>query len=126
MSLFSWITGSSKSAEKAVDGVVNGLDAMFFTDEEKSRANMKALELKIEFARATAGMSISRRIIVVMVSAAWLLLVILAAGLGLWLGKDAAQVAWLIELLTDVVMQPFSIIVGFYFLAQVAGAARGK
>jgi hypothetical protein len=126
MSLFGWITGSSKSAEKAVDGVVNGLDAMFFTDEEKSQANMKALELKIEFARATAGMSISRRIIVVMVSTAWLLLVMLAAGLGLWLGKDAAQVTWLIELLTDVVMQPFSIIVGFYFLAQVAGAARGK
>ena len=126
MSIFSWITGSSKSAEKAVDGVVNGLDAMFFTDEEKSQANMKALELKIEFARATAGMSISRRIIVVMVSAAWLLLVILAAGLGLWHGKDAAQVTWLIELLTDVVMQPFSIIVGFFFLAQVAGAARGK
>ena len=126
MGLFSWITGNSKAAEKAVDGVINGLDAMFFTDQEKSVANLKALELKIEFARATAGMSISRRIIVVMVSTAWLSLVILAAGLGLWLGKDAAQVTWLIELLTNVVMQPFSIIVGFYFLAQVAGAARGK
>lgn len=126
MSIFSWITGTSKSADKAVDGVISGIDAMFFTDEEKSRANMKALELKIEFAKATAGMSISRRIIVVMVSSAWLLLVLLAAGLGIWLGKDANSVRWLIELLTDVVMQPFSIIVGFYFLAQVVGNARGK
>ena len=124
MSIFGWITGNSKSAEKAVDGVVNGIDAMFFTDEEKSVANLKALELKIEFARATAGMSISRRIIVVMVSGAWLLLVLLAAGLGIWLGKDAASVQWLVEILKDVVMQPFSIIVGFYFLAQVVGNAR--
>ena len=126
MSIFSWITGSSKSAEKAVDGVVSGIDAMFFTDEEKSQANMKALELKIEFARATAGMSISRRIIVVMVSSAWLLLVMLLAGLGVWLGKEAPAVDYLFRLLTDVVMQPFSIIVGFYFLAQVVGNARGK
>jgi hypothetical protein len=126
MSLFGWITGNSKSAEKAVDGVVNGIDAMVFTEEEKSHANMKALELKIEFARATAGMSISRRIIVVMVSAAWLLLVLLLAGLGMWLGKDAPAVDYLFKLLTEVVMQPFSIIVGFYFLAQVVGNARGK
>lgn len=126
MGIFSWITGSSKSAEKAVDGVVNGIDAMFFTEEEKSHAAMKAFELKIEFAKATTGMSISRRIIVVMVCTAWLLLVMAAAVLGVWLGKDAPSVRYLIELLTDVVMQPFSIIVGFYFLAQVVGNARGK
>ena len=124
MSIFSWITGNSKSAETAVNGVVNGIDAMFFTDEEKSAANMKALELKIEFARATAGMSISRRIIVVMVAGAWLFLVLLLALLGVWLGADSPSVKHLMALLIDVVMQPFSIIVGFYFLAQVVGNAR--
>ena len=124
MSIFSWITGNSKSAEKAVDGVVNGIDALFFTDEEKSKASLKALELKIEFARATAGMSISRRIIVIMVSAAWLLLVLLLAIMGVLLGQESPAVEYLFRLLTDVVMQPFSIIVGFYFLAQVVGNAR--
>jgi hypothetical protein len=88
MSLFGWITGNSKSAEKAVNGVVDGIDAMFFTEEEKSQANMKALELKIEFARATAGMSISRRIIVIVVSAMWVLACVLLMALGLWMGKE--------------------------------------
>lgn len=124
MSLFSWLTGNSKAAETAVDGVVNGIDAMIFTDEERSQANMKALELKIEFARATAGMSISRRIIVVVVAGAWLFLVLLLAALGLWLGKEAEGVKYLFELLRDVVNEPFMIIVGFYFLAQVVGNAR--
>lgn len=126
MSLFGWITGNSKSAEKAVDGVVDGIDAMFFTEEEKSQANMKALELKIEFARATAGMSISRRIIVIVVSAMWVLACVLLMALGLWMGKEAAQVKWMLELLKDVVNPPFMIIVGFYFLTQVVGNARRK
>ena len=126
MSFFSWITGNSKAANTAVDGVVNGIDAMFFTEEEKSQASMKALELKIEFARATAGMSISRRIIVVVVSGAWLLLVLLLAGIGLVMGRDAPPVAYLFELLRDVVNDPFMVIVGFYFLAQVASKARGS
>ncbi len=124
MGILSWLTGNSKAADKAVDGVIDTVDALVFTEEEKSKANMMALQLKIEFAKATAGMSISRRIIVVVVTFAWLFLVLLLAGIGLWLGKEAAGVKWLYELLRDVVNDPFMIIVGFYFLAQVVGNAR--
>jgi len=126
MGLLSFLTGQSKTAEKVVDGAISGLDAMFFTDEEKSVANQKILDWKLSYASATQGMSISRRVITFTISAAWLLLVLLTVAVGLMFGGDSAAVAFLMKILIDVVMQPFSIIVGFYFLAHVVGNARGK
>ena len=124
MGFFSFLSGKSKTAEKVVDGVVDGLDAMFFTEEEKSQANLKVLEFKLQYAAATQGMSIARRVITFTISAAWLFLVLLTVVVGLTLGGDSAAVGFLMKIMTDVVMQPFSIIVGFYFLAHVVGNAR--
>ncbi len=124
MGMFSWLTGSSKTAEKVVDGISSGMDMMFFTKEEKSQANQKILDWKLEYARATAAMSISRRVITCSVTALWVILVILLVLFGLGAGPDSVAVKWLFRVMTEVVMQPFSIIVGFYFLAHVVGNAR--
>ena len=124
MSIFSFLTGTSATAEKAVDGIVSGLDAMVFTDEEKSQASMKVLDFKLKYAEATQGMSISRRVIAFTLCAAWLLLVLITVGIGLFFGGDSTEVKFLMKIMTDVVMQPFSIVVAFYFLAHVVGAAR--
>ncbi len=126
MGLFSCLTGNSGAAEKAVDGAVKGLDALFFTEEEKSQASMKLLELKVDYAKHTAFMSVSRRVIVVSVCAVWTLSVVLMLVLGLFFGVDSPMFQAIKTVLVDVVMQPFSIIVGFYFLAHVASKARGK
>ena len=124
MGIFSFLTGQSSTAEKVVDGAIDGIDAMFFTDEEKSVANQKVLDWKLKYATASQGMSVSRRIITFTIAAAWLLLVLLTVAVGLMLGGDHAKVTFLIKIMVDVVMQPFSIIVGFYFLAHVVGNAR--
>jgi hypothetical protein len=124
MGFLSFLTGQSSTAEKVVSGAISGIDAMFYTDEEKSVANQKILDWKLSYASATQGMSISRRVITFTISAAWLLLVLLTVAVGLLLGGDSAQVKFLMAIMTEVVMQPFSIIVGFYFLAHVVGSAR--
>ncbi len=41
MGWLSFLTGESKTAEKVVDGAISGIDAMFFTAEEKAVANQK-------------------------------------------------------------------------------------
>lgn len=125
MSWFSWLTGNNKTAEKAVDAAVNSVDALFFTEEEKSAAAMKALELRIDFAKHTSKMSISRRVIVVAVSGVWTLAVVLLLALALFAGLESQAFKAVKAVMVDVVMQPFSIIVGFYFLAQLASKARG-
>ena len=124
MSIFSFLTGSSKTAETIVQGAVSGLDAAFFTDEEKSVASQKILDWKLQYASATQGMSISRRVITFSLSFAWLLLVFVLIAVGLLFGKDAAQVKFLLEIMRDIVNPPFMIVVGFYFLAHVVSNAR--
>jgi hypothetical protein len=124
MGWFSFLTGQSSTAEKVVDGAISGIDAMFFTQEEKSVANQKILDWKLKYASASQGMSISRRVITFTIAGAWLALVLLTVAVGLLLGGDHAKVTFLMNILVEVVMQPFSIIVGFYFLAHVVSNAR--
>ena len=124
MGILSFLTGESSTAEKVVDGAISGIDAMFYTDEEKARANQQILDWKLQYASATQGMSISRRVITFTISAAWLLLVLLTVAVGLLMGGESAEVTFLMKIMVDVVMQPFSIIVGFYFLAHVVSSAR--
>lgn len=126
MKWLSWLTGNSAAAEKAVDGVVAGLDAMIFTEEERSAVNLKIMDFRIRHAEATRDQSISRRVITFVVTGMWALTVLILIGLGIALGKDAASVKFVFETLKDIVNPPFMIIVGFYFLSQVVSKARGK
>lgn len=126
MGWLSFLTGGSRTAEKVVDGVSGGLDMMFFTDEEKSQASQKILDWKLEYAKATAGMSINRRIIVFAVTTLWSASVMLLTGCGLWLGGDHLSTLFLFDVMKEIVMVPFSIIVGFYFLAHVVGKNKGQ
>ena len=124
MGFLSFLTGQSSTAEKVVDGAISGIDAMFYTDEEKAQANQKILEWKLQYASATQGMSISRRVITFSLSFAWLLLVFVLITVGLIFGKEAAQVEFLLDIMKDIVNPPFMIVVGFYFLAHVVNNAR--
>jgi len=114
--------GSSKTTEKIVDGVVDGLDALVFTDEERSAANMKVLEFKLKYAATTQGQNVARRIIACGITLMWILVGLMYLALVL-LGKpDMAKAVY--DFLKDVVMTPFSIILGFYFLTHLV--SRGK
>lgn len=126
MGWFSWLTGNSDATEKAVEGVSSLLDNAFYTEQEKGQVGLKMLEFKMEFARTTQHMSISRRVITFVVTAMWALVVLILIALGITLGKDAASVKFMFETLVDIVNPPFMIIVGFYFLSQVVSKARGK
>ncbi len=121
MSLFSWLTGGSDVAGKAVDGVIDTLDALVFTDEEQSQANLKVLEFRIKFAEATQKQSISRRIIATIVTSAWLIILFAACGAGYYDVTDGSYSEFLFNVLKDNVNDPFQIILAFYFLAHIAG-----
>jgi len=120
--MWDWLIGTPKNVEKAVDAVINTGDALFFTDEEKSVASQKILDWKIEYAKATQGQSIARRIIAVGVTGMWCLTGITAL-IASYFG-NVPYAEYVMKFLVDVVMQPFSIIVGFYFLAHVVGSKK--
>ena len=63
MGILSFLTGSGKAMDTAsnvVDGAISGIDKLWFTDEEKSQASSKVLEIVLERARIAGGESTVR------------------------------------------------------------------
>ncbi len=114
--------GGGKTTDKIVDGVIDGVDAMFFTDEEKSVANQKVLDFKLEWMKATQGQNIARRIIAVGVTAMWLLAGLIILGAQAFGHVEFSKFAF--TYLKDVVSTPFAIIIGFYFAAHIMGKLK--
>lgn len=120
--LLSFFTGTSTVAEKAVDGIIAGADALVFTEEEKSVANQKLLDWKLQWLQLTNPQNKARRIIAFGVVALWMLLILVgvtARGF-----KDVEFSSYVFKVLTDVVSIPFSIIIGFYFAAHLVRAGK--
>jgi len=56
---------SPSSADKAVDGIYNGIDNMFYTDEEKAVAQQKRIETKLNLLPLFEPFKIAQRIIAI-------------------------------------------------------------
>ena len=105
--------------ETATDAVVNTGDMLVFTEEEKAIANQKLLDWKLEYQKATSPQNLSRRYIAVIISVQLCFLVALVTGLSVF-GRTL-EADYVFKILSEVVMQPFSIVIGFYFLSHVVG-----
>ena len=120
------IFGSSKNTETIVDGAVSGLDKMFFTEEEKAEANQKLSEWYLTYLAATQPQNLARRLIALVIVWLWWVLValgVIVRGIELWIlgvvESEALYSEFIFNVLVEVVMQPFSIVIGFYFLTHV-------
>ena len=105
------------STEKVIDGAVNGIDKLFFTDEEKSDASAKILDWKLKYLDATKPQQVSRRFIAIVITLLWAVLVV-AMLVAKALGADS-YAEYAVTVMKDIVALPFSIILGFYFLAHL-------
>ena len=121
MSLFSWIAGGGTLATKTIDAVIATGDALVFTDEEKSVANQKTLDWVLQYMAATNAQNVARRIIAIMVVLTWMVILLAACVAGYFNRTDSSYAHWLLEILKDVIANPYNIIIGFYFMT---GAIR--
>ncbi len=115
MGLFSWLTGGSGAAEKAVDGIYNGVDKLFYTDEEKASDYSLRNKLYIEYQKATMPQNVARRIIALMVVGNWLLLINVSIVL-IIAGSD--KVAAVVNLMAYV-STASTVIISFYFYKRI-------
>jgi hypothetical protein len=108
----------SETTDALVDAAIKTGDALVFTDEERSDASMMLLKLRIEYAKATTGSRLARRVLAVMVTSCYLFWFSVAAGLYIAGMTDAAdKVA---ELLTSLAVGgSFVTIISWYFFAGV-------
>jgi len=92
MSFWSWLTSTPKAVdtglkvvEKAVDGIISGIDKAVYTPEEKAIASQKATETIIEMWKVVANenseQSIARRTIAMMVLKVYFSLMLLGVAI---------------------------------------------
>lgn len=116
-SFISGIFGKGDNISKGLDMVDKGLDALVFTDEEKSVANQTILDWKLKWISATGAQSVARRVIAYVIVALWALMVVLAVSLTLLEMPEKGK--FLFEVLRDIIHWPFITIIGFYFAAHI-------
>lgn len=97
-----------------IESGVKAVDSAFFTDQERAA-------VLVEFAKATTPMAMARRVIAFAVTALWVLGVLICGAL-LFVESDKYGV--MAGFMAETINTPFSIIMGFYFLAHVV--QRGK
>lgn len=123
MGILSRIFAKPEDATKIIDSAVKGLDAIFFTQEEKSVANQKLSEWYLKYLAATESQNLARRFIAMVVVLLWALLVVLGIMIR-WFNESMSD--FIFKILVDVVMTPFSIVIGFYFLTHAVRAYTNK
>lgn len=123
MGFFSRLFSSNDTVSKATDAVISAGDALFFTDEEKSRANQKKLDWVLEYHKASKGSNLARRFLAVMFVGVFLFLILVCAALILL--KQPELFKQMYELIKDTLIQPISIIIGFYFLSGMVNTWSG-
>jgi len=116
VNIFAAIFGSKKNTETLVDGAVKGMDALFYTDEEKAEGMAKTRDWFLRYLEASQPQNLARRFIAIVVVGMWAFLVLLAAIAWQW-SQDYAD--YVFSVITDAVLTPFNIIIGFYFLAHL-------
>lgn len=121
--IFGAIFGSRKNTETVVDGAVNGLDKMFFTKEEQAEHALKAGDWFLRYLEATQPQNLARRLIAVIIVLLWAILIV--AGVSLY-KIDPGYSDYIFNILADVVMNPFLMVMGFYFAAHVVRSWQGQ
>lgn len=117
--------GNEKAVTSAAKGIYNGVDAIVYTEEEKAEMRLKVLSWVNEYMAATTGQNLARRLIAIVITALWAFLMLL--GIALELLGLSDQSDYVLQMLVDNVLQPFSIVVGFYFLTHaIKGLNRPK
>ena len=118
MGILSFLTGSKKAMDTAgnvVDGVISGIDKLWFTDEEKSQASVKVLDVVIERVKLAVSessvRSMTRRIMAIMFCGTFLFLLLMTAFVYPWF-KDWAEHLFECAI---VLKNPIIAIIIFYF-----------
>lgn len=129
MSFFDWFKAGPDAAKQVLEAGISGIDALVYTDEEKSAARQQLLttwvDLQKSLGEETTVRSITRRLLAMMAMVSFTLLVLVAAGLYPW---DQNYAKFLLELAESKFGWIVVTVVGFYFgppmIARAISAAK--
>jgi hypothetical protein len=127
MGLWKSIFSAPEVLSKGTDAVIKAGDALVFTDEERSEANLMLLQWTLKYHEASKGSNLARRLLAIMVVGVFLFLILVVAGLYM-IGADV-MAAKLFALVSDTLDWPVATIIAFYFTSGIVrefSASRRK
>lgn len=133
--LFGGSSNNKDIAEKAADGIYNGLDKLIYTDEEKADALMEGRKLFLKFVDKAYDQnsirSVTRRwlaFLVVAPTMSTVCLMVVVRGIAVFLEAPGATIQYAAFLFETVqVLAPWTGgVLAFYFGAHLIGAWRGR
>ena len=123
--------GSTTALDEVVSGVSRGIDALVYTDEERSvdaaKSRSEARSMLIEWMATTTGQNLARRLLAVMITGVWLTQYMASMALNLiaiWVQRpdewqeSAVLVGGYAERMNGAMM----LILAFYFAAPHMGS----
>jgi hypothetical protein len=131
MSFWGKLFGSDKALSGVVDGITNGIDKIWYTDEEKSedaaKAKRDAAGFLINWMESTKGQNLARRFLAMMITFVWLVQYLIAKALliaAVWVGdpKQLMESAAVISADAQSMTGAMMLILGFYFAAPHMGS----
>ena len=133
MSFWGRLFGSDEATGKLIDNVSNGLDKLWYTDEEKAedaaQARTEARGVLLDWMKNTQGQNLSRRLIALSITFVWLFLHLVTAIMSvssIWLDVEmATKIKESAELLGEFngdIVPAVMLILGFYFAAPHMGS----
>lgn len=121
MSFWTRLFGDSDTVREIVSGAKAGIDMAIYTEEERAIAAKDVLEFRLRYMEATNPQNVARRAIALLIVGLWAVLVLI--GVLAWPVSEAFS-THVFRVLDEVVNQPASIIVAFYFLTHVVRSAK--
>lgn len=124
MNVLKLLFGSPDAAVKTAGTIAKGIDAMVFTDQEKSEHKAKAMEWLGKYMESTQGQNLARRMIAMVVTIQWALMLNVAVLLQL-LDSDAKS-QYVFKVMDECVNEAFMLVMIFYFGARMLADTFGK
>lgn len=124
MNVLKLLFGSPDAAVKTAGKIASGIDAMVFTDQEKSEHKAKAMEWLGKYMESTQGQNLARRMIAMVVTVQWALMLNVAVILQL---LDADKKSdYVFKVMDECVNEAFMLVMIFYFGARMLADTFGK
>ena len=126
MGFFSFLKTSDKAVDTAsnvIEAGVRGLDALFFTDEEKSQASMKVTETWLKMQQATANensaKSITRRYLAFGFCGEHIFLGLFAVGVWPWFPKYSEYIFEFMKTQSKIILAIVILYFGYWGVQQI-------
>lgn len=129
------IFGSDKAIESTISSVSNGLDKLYYSDEEKAedaaKARTEARQMIVAWMQATQGQNLARRLIALSVVFVWLFLYVasmIGGVIASWQDNPEKWIesARIVGDYANGMNGPVMLILGFYFAAPHMGSIAEK